>query len=376
MPRNFLAVTIVVLALSAVGRAEDDALLDKFKKQNEAERDKVRGQIKQAIDKALAIEKDDPAAALALMQDTRDKMLKKAMLAQREDRELVAPVWERIKALQVVLRSQRSAEMLAATAEYRDYLIRINDELAAVRRDFTSGYAKDPPPGQPAYVAFVNGETAVGWLQETPQFIVRITINQEPHAYGPGTVAGLQTLDGFYLYNPAPKRFEERSSLAFFITAVLVHPPASKAKFWIPSKTPPPPPGFYKKSVGVDGAALFARSAGVLMSAWSGPNGQFPERKRVLAGIDPANAMLLRDAAVDLQVQEAFHRFKKEDQARIRDMVIGFLDSRSRDDALTSEEVLKLGDQIADAYPDRRADTLTFVLRMNRVLDLYASVRK
>src|SRR6516164_6501470 len=165
MPRKFLAVTIVVLALSAVGRAEDDALLDKFKKQNEAERDKVRGQIKQAIDKALAIEKDDPAAALALMQDTRDKMLKKAMLAQREDRELVAPVWERIKALQVVLRSQRSAEMLAATAEYRDYLIRINDELAAVRRDFTSGYAKDPPPGQPAYVAFVNGETAVGWLQ-------------------------------------------------------------------------------------------------------------------------------------------------------------------------------------------------------------------
>jgi hypothetical protein len=366
---------LVLVAFTSIGLAGDNELLDKFKKQNEASRDKIRGQIKDAIDKAQAMEKDDPAGALALLQETRDWMLTKATLARREDRELVAPIWERIKALQVVLRVQRGEDMRVATSEFKEYLTKMNDEFATLRRELVPA-GKDPPPGQPAYIVLINGKVAVGWLQEKPVYVVRITIDEQPHTLGPSTVAGVQTIDEFYLSDPARQRFEERTPLAFFITAVVVHPAASKPGFWAPAKAPPPPPGFFKRSLGVEGAAHFSRSAGALMAAWAGPNGVFPERARVLGNISASTATLLRDAAIELQIQEGFHKMSKEDQIRVRDLVVSFLDGRPRDDSLTGEEVVQVGDQIAREFPDRRADVVRFVLRMNRVLDTYTAVRK
>lgn len=112
------------------------------------------------------------------------------------------------------------------------------------------------------------------------------------------------------------------------------------------------------------------------MTTWCGPNGQFPERDQVLGRIPASTASLLRNAAVDLQVRESFAKVAKEDQTKIYDVLVAFLDRRPRDDALTTDEVGLLGDQIADIIPDRRGEAIPFLLRLNRVLDVYAAVRK
>ena len=106
-----------------------------------------------------------------------------------------------------------------------------------------------------------------------------------------------------------------------------------------------------------------------------------PVRTRVVVGMSggvdsSATAALLREAAIELLEQEMFSAMKKDDQARLRDLVLTFLEGRSREDPLTPDELVRLGDQLADAFPDRRADVTTFALRLNRVLELYTPTRK
>ena len=85
-PSVTMRIALALVVLVATGfvsssSAGEQELLDKFKRQNAATRDKLVADIKQVLDQAKALEKDEPAAALGLLQDTRDRMLQKGLLA-------------------------------------------------------------------------------------------------------------------------------------------------------------------------------------------------------------------------------------------------------------------------------------------------------
>ena len=72
---------------------------------------------------------------------------------------------------------------------------------------------------------------------------------------------------------------------------------------------------------------------------------------------------------IDLQVQESFPKLKKEDQARLRDIVLTFLDRRAVEEPLAPDEILQMSDTVAEAFPDRRAETVAFGRLLNRLYE-------
>jgi hypothetical protein len=363
-----IALPILILLIPGWAHAGEKELLDKFQRLNDAGHAKLEAQIKQAMEKADVLEKADPAQALGLLQDVRDQMLRKGLLATKKDRDLAEPLWERIKGLRTQLRAKRADELRFALGQFRDYMFRTNDELSNLRRDMVPA-GKTPPPGGPVFIAFGNGKTGVGWLNEPPMFVVNVTIDSEVQLLPPGAVAGLQGLDGFYVFHPVNKRFERLNPAEFFGMAITAHPPAEKRGFWLPASTPPPPPGLFARSPGVAGAALFAYSAGVLMTDWAGPGGTFPARGSAATEGNATTARLLLEANIELEIHETFITLHRADRARLRDVIMTFLDRRPTYHPLTAEEIVRLGELIAEAYPDRRGDASTFALRLNRILD-------
>jgi polyhydroxyalkanoate synthesis regulator phasin len=367
--RVISAVLFAPLFLGApLAHAGEKELFDKFKRQNEQGREKLKEDINLVLEKSLALEKDDPAKALLLLQTTRDLMLQKGLLTAREDRALAEPLWERVQMLRGVIQGKEADELRTAVADYKEYLSRMNEEFANLRQALLLPN-REVPPGGPAFLQFINGTQAAGWLNEAPDFVVNITVNDQSQTHGPGVVAGLHTPQGFYLYQPVAKRFVFLSKAEFFLAAMASHPPARKTGFWMPSEIPPPPPGFYKNSTGAVGAALFARAPGTLMTAWAGPGGTTPETVGAGGANDSATARLYRNVLVDIMVQEGFANLKKVDQNRFRDVILTFLERRSRDGMLNSEEAAQLADLLADIYPDRRAEAAAFTHVLNRLLE-------
>jgi hypothetical protein len=360
----FLAAVVVVSTTQAF--AGEKELLDRFKKQNLQGREKLQAEIKQVLEQAQALEKDDPARAMGLLQDVRDRMLQQGLLANKEDRALAEPLWERIQMLRAEARAKKSDELRAALGDFKEYTGRMNEEFTKLREDLVP-VGKAAPPGGPGFIAFVNGTFAAGWLHESPQFVVHATVKDLDTTYPPGVVAGVQTPQAYFLYQPSQKRFVQLPSAEFFLTAIASYPPARRVGFWMPSEIPPPPPGFYKRSAGAVGAALFARSAGLLMTTWAGPGGHFPERNLAGDSGDSGSARLYRDVVIELLVQDIFYKNTREDRNRFRDAVMTFLDRRPRDVPLSPEEIIRLSDAIAEVYPDRRSDGVTLAHRLNRI---------
>jgi len=204
--------------------------------------------------------------------------------------------------------------------------------------------------------------------------VVNITVNDQAQTHGPGIVAGLHTPQGFYLYQPGAKRFVFLSNAEFFVAAISAHPPARKTGFWMPPETPPPPSGFYKNSPGAVGAALFARAPGILMTAWTVPGGTTSDTV-ARAAVDAATVRVYRNVLIDIMVREGFANLNKADQNRFRDIILTYLERRSRDGMLNSEEAAQLADLIADIYPERRAEAAAFINVLNRLLELRARQR-
>jgi polyhydroxyalkanoate synthesis regulator phasin len=371
------AVAIVAAALVLVppARAGEKDLLERFKRQNQQAREKLEAEIKQVLEQAQAVEKDEPAKAIGILQDARDKLLQKGLLTTKEDRTLAEPLWERIQLLRGTIRGKQGEELRVTLADYKEYLARMNEEFAKLRAELIPPAAKEAPPGGPAFIAFVGGSYAAGWMHESPQFVVNATVNDQQITYAPGVVAGVQTPSGFFVYHTGVKRFQHLSPAEFFLTAITSYPPARRPGFWMPSDIPPPPPGLYKRSLGAEGAALFAHSAGALTTTWAGPGGQFPERGPG-ASNGSAAGRLYREVMVELLVHEVFLKLKREDQNRIRDLALTFLDRRPRDEPLSSEEIVRFSDTVTEAYADRRADALAFAHRFNRILEQNAPPRK
>jgi polyhydroxyalkanoate synthesis regulator phasin len=372
-----ISVGFVTVALfsAATAHGGEKELFDKFKRQNEQSREKVKEDIKLVLEKAAPLEKDEPAKALLLLQITRDQMLAQGLLTAKEDRALVEPLLERIQLLRGGLRGKQADELRSAMAEFKEYLLRMHEEFSTVRQELLLPN-REVPPGSPAFIQLTNGTQVVGWLHEPPVFVVNATVSDQQHTYAPGVVAGLQTPQGFYLYYPATKRFVLLPSAEFFVTAVAASMPARKSNFWIPTEIPPPPPGFYKRSTGVVGAALFARSAGALMTSWAAPGGSAPESIVTGRVSDPVAARLYRDVSVDLAVQELFPGLKKTDQVRFRDIIMTFLDRRPRDDPFSADEVVQLSDLIADIAPDRRTNAVAFAHVISRLFEQAQRLRK
>jgi hypothetical protein len=372
-----IAITAVALfvIITPVSAGEKE-MLDKFKKQNQQGRDKIAAYIKEALDKAELLEKDSPARALGLLQDTRERMLEKGLLSSREDRALADPLWERIMALRLGMYNKKRGELRGAVIEYKDYLAKMRDQLTHLRTDLIPP-TKEAPPGEPAFFMLVNGKQAVGWLHERPYYTVHATINDEYKTYGPGTIAGMQVRDGYYLYRPDLKRFRHISNGEFVVVAIYAYPASRNTGFWYPEREPPPPPGFDRSSIGVVGMSLFARSAGALLSIWSSPAGQLPEdgfAPQFGGGKDAAR--VYRDVLVDLQVQEVFPKLNREDLDRCRDIMIGFLDRRLNDEPLVAGEIERFAESIAEVLPERRDQAVTFAHRVNRVLVEYKAQKK
>jgi polyhydroxyalkanoate synthesis regulator phasin len=366
---------IVVFVSAAAADAGDKELFDKFKRQNGQSRDKLKEDIKLVLDKATLLEKDQPAKALLLLEVARDQMLAKGLLTAREDRTLLEPIVERITLLRGSLRGKRAEELRSAMADFKEYLSRMNEDFGYLRQDLLLPN-REVPAGGPAFIEFTNGTQAVGWLHETPLFLVNATVNDQEHIYAQGVVAGLQTPQGFYVYYRPTRRFVLLTVPEFFVTAVAAHPPAGKGGFWMPVEIPPPPPGFFKRSAGAVGAALFARSAGMLMASWATPDGHPPESIVTGRVNDPGAARLRRDVAIDLAIQEVFTNLRKSDEVRFRDVIMTFLHRRTRDNRLTADEVVQLSDLIADIAPDRRANAVAFAHIISRLFEQNDRMRK
>src|SRR5262245_51703835 len=69
-----VSLAFALIAVGSVGllRAGEKELLDKFKQQNNSSRDKIEADIKQTLEQAKEIEKEDPAGALGMLQEVRD----------------------------------------------------------------------------------------------------------------------------------------------------------------------------------------------------------------------------------------------------------------------------------------------------------------
>ncbi len=364
-----LLVVLSAFAAAAPRGGGDGSLLNRFKQQNEQARERLQNQVKEALDKAQALEKDEPARALGLLQDTRDRLLERGLLASREDRALAEPLWERIVVLRAVLRDQRARELRLSLADFKEYIARMNEEFALLRAALIPP-AREMPRGGPAVLAFVDGKQAVGWLHEPPLFVVQMTVNDQLQTYAGGLVVGVETPQEFFVYDRAAKRFTAMTRTDFFVRAIASYPPARRPGFWLPPEIPPPPPGFTKRSVGALAAALFARGVGVLMSTWARPGSDAAERAPGAGGgNDAETARLYRDVLVELQVQEIFHRLKREDQDRVRNAVMTFLDRRPGNGPLSAEEIVGLSDAVSEVYPELRSDAVAFGHILNRHLE-------
>jgi hypothetical protein len=350
---------------SAQGEKE---LLEKFKKQNEAGRERLRAEVKDVLEKVQVLEKQDPEEALGLLQDVYEGLLQKGLLTSKDDRDLAGPLTTKIDDLREMVLAQRAAKLKASLAEYKDYLDRMNEEFVALRKALVPP-AKDAPAGEPAFFTFANGALAAGWLHSPPLFVVHATIRDEARSYAPGLVTGIQTAQAYYVYHPSKKQFVKLTNSEFFITAVVAYAPARRPGFWLPKEIPPPPPGFGKTSPGVDGAALFGRSVALLMHTWASPVGQVLGMGTTAVEARGSAAKLLREVMIDLQVQQSFPRMMREPQTRIRDLVMTFLGRRPQLGALDADESGRLIDLIADAYPDRRPEAVAFVPRLNLILE-------
>jgi hypothetical protein len=357
-----------VLLMTAQASAGDNSLLDRFKQQNDKGREKLKAEIKDALERAQALEKDDPLQAIGILQDTRDRLLQKGMLTERDDRALAEPLWERIQALRGIVRGVKAEELRATLGDYKEYITRMNEQFAQLRKALVPVAAKEAPPGGPAFIAFANGKQAVAWLNEPPDFVVHCTINDQPIILAPGLVAGLQTADGFYLFDPATRRFLRLSRAELFVTAVASYPPARRNGFWLPWQETAPPAGYDKRSVGAAGLTLFARSAGVLMTTWTTPTARRPDLSAGRTS-SPETARLYRDVMIELRVQEAFAKLKREDQNRFREVILTFLDRRPRDEPLTTDEIARFADLLAEIYPERRSDAVAFAHLLNRFFE-------
>ncbi len=81
--RIAIAVAVLAVLSTAPSGAGEKQLLDKFTKQNNSARDKLQAAITKTLEDAKALEKDDPAGALGLLQEVRDEMLHKGLLTSR-----------------------------------------------------------------------------------------------------------------------------------------------------------------------------------------------------------------------------------------------------------------------------------------------------
>jgi hypothetical protein len=361
---RILAAAVLGTLLSiAASQANEIDLLNKFRQQNERSRTKLADEIKLVLDKADELEKDDPLAALAVLQDARDRLLEKHLLAGREDRTVADPLWERIQSVRSAARSQFTDALQTGLSEFREYRLRMKDQLATVRTELVPPH-KAAPPGEPAYFALANGKVQVGWLNERPDFVVDATVNDQQHTLGAGLVTGIQTAEGFYRYQPASKRMVWTTPAELFTMAIASYAPARKPGFWL-TLHPDPPTGFFKNSMGVLGAGMFARGVAPLLTTWAHPTGKTPEAAVAESGTVSVRRVY-RDAIVDLHVQKAFASLKRrEDQVRFRNLIINFLDQREQDGPLSTEEIGRLAEVIADVAPDRRTEAIAFAYLLN-----------
>lgn len=364
--RLAIAITCVAVLTSACAHAGEKELLDKFKQQNNRARDRIEADIKNALEEAKTLEKEDPASALGLLQEVRDRMLQKGLLASREDRALAEPMWERIQLLRGVVRGKQLGELRASLAEFKEYQNRMNEQFAAVRAALIPPTAKEVPRGFPAFIAFANGKFAVGWVHEAPVFVVSATVNDQEFTYAPGVVAGLQAPQAFYVYQTDAQQFSRLTSAEFFAAAIASYGPVRQPGFWLPSKEIEPPPGYDKRGAGAVGLALFARSTALLMGMWTNPAGKPAE-----SGKQRSTDMMriYREAMIELQVQEVFTKLRPADQNRARDAIIAFLDRRPADRPLSAEEIVRLSDTVAELFAERRADAVAFAHLLNRFFE-------
>jgi hypothetical protein len=216
------------------------------------------------------------------------------------------------------------------------------------------------------FIAFTNGKFAVGWLHEAPVFVVSVTVSDQEFIYGPGSVAGVQTPQGFYVYQPDAQRFTRMTNAEFFVAAIASSRAARQTGFWLPSKEVEPPAGYDKRSAGVVGLGLFARSAASLMTMWTTPAGR-PTESGKNGSSDTMR--LYRDTMIELQVQEAFSKLRPADQSRVTAAVMGFLERRGADSPLSADEVVRLAETLGEMYADRRGDAITFAHLLSRFFE-------
>ncbi len=264
------------------------------------------------------------------------------------------------------MRGKEAAELRAGLAAYKDYLNRMNEQFAELRVALIPPAAKETPRGWPAFIAFTNGKYAVGWVHKEPLVIVSATVTDQEFTYAPGVVAGLQTPQGFYVFQPDKHEFTRMTSAEFFVAGVASYGPARQPGFWLPSKEVEPPAGYDKRSAGAVGLGLFAQSAAALMTLWTAPAGRPAEH-----GEQRSTDMIrmYREAMLELQVHEVFSKLRPEDQNRVRNAIVSFLDRRPADTPLSAEEVVRLADTVGENYRDRRTDAITFAHLLNRFFE-------
>jgi ElaB/YqjD/DUF883 family membrane-anchored ribosome-binding protein len=359
------ALTLVAIFCAASVRAGEKDLLDKFKKQNNSARDRLEARIKQTLEQAKELQKEDPVTALGMLQEVRDRMLQKGLLTSREDRALAEPLWERIQALREIVRGKRAGELRASLAEFKEYLNRMNEQFGALRTALIPPTVKETPRGWPAFIALTNGKYAVGWLHEAPVFVVSATVADQEYIYGPGLVAGVQTPEAFYVFAPATQRFSRMTNPEFFVTAIATDGLGRQRNFWVPTKEIEPPPGYDRRSAGAVGLGLFARSAAALMTRWANP-ASGPNEAGKKGSTDTMRQY--RDALIELHVQDVFAKLPRADQEHVRDAIIAFLERRPADAALTPDERMRVVEIIVERFADRRADAQALANLLNRFM--------
>lgn len=335
----------------------EQALLEKFKKQNETTADSLRKKVEDALKRAEQLEVPHPAKALDVIRAVREELILDSVLTWDAKAEAFALLRTKVDKLHGVVKDKEIQRARDSHSEF---------QLARQQTAFQfRAIQTQEQVGVPARFVFADGAQSYGSLHADPEPTVTCSFGSLTYLYPAGDIIGIQVQEGFHVFDERMGIYRFLTNEQFFVLVYCTQASAARASNWGYDSvdTPPPPPGFNRsRPLNPTAMQSLIRAGETLMS--EGLVNWTDRRRGVLANLAAVGGRPARDSLIDVQLSDFFPNLRPATKDYLKDLLIAYLDQDRADGPLADETLDSIVDRVVRIDPDVRlqAQALTHYL--------------